>query len=156
MPSRTLMLSCMVIFHCDEDWFAMIKPIKPNIGLWISSEPSPETLQNRLKFCWLKVICCICQSNNLEREIKQKTGGESRGLAKNLRGSWPTHPLLEPPLWRYHCSVTLLDNGEVVMRISHLLFHIITSQGNDNASQNESKWKFQWRKRWTVLFIQSE
>jgi len=24
----------------------MIKPIKPNIGLWISSEPSPESLQN--------------------------------------------------------------------------------------------------------------
>jgi len=23
----------------------MINPIKPNIGLWISSEPSPETLQ---------------------------------------------------------------------------------------------------------------
>jgi len=23
----------------------MIKPIKPNIGLWISSEPSPENLQ---------------------------------------------------------------------------------------------------------------
>jgi len=24
----------------------MINPIKPNIGLWISSEPSPESLQN--------------------------------------------------------------------------------------------------------------
>jgi len=23
----------------------MIKPVKPNIGLWISSEPSPESLQ---------------------------------------------------------------------------------------------------------------
>jgi len=23
----------------------MIKPAKPNIGLWISSEPSPESLQ---------------------------------------------------------------------------------------------------------------
>jgi len=42
------------------------------------------------------------------------------------------------------------------MRISYLLLHNITSQGNDNASQNESKWKFQWRKRWTVLFSQSE
>ena len=38
-------LSCMVIFHSKEDWFAIIKPIKPNIGLWISSESSPETLQ---------------------------------------------------------------------------------------------------------------
>jgi len=26
-------LSCMVIFHCNEDLFAMIKLIKPNIGL---------------------------------------------------------------------------------------------------------------------------
>jgi len=33
----------MVIFHCNEDLFAMIKPTKPN--LWISSELSPESLQ---------------------------------------------------------------------------------------------------------------
>jgi len=26
----------MVIFHCFEDEVAMINPIKPNIGLWIS------------------------------------------------------------------------------------------------------------------------
>ena len=41
------------------------------------------------------------------------------------------------------------------MRIFHLLLHNVTSQGNDNASQNESKWKFQWRKRRTVLFSQN-
>jgi len=40
----------------------MINPIKPNIGLRISSEPWTES-SKRLKFCWLKVICCICQSN---------------------------------------------------------------------------------------------
>jgi len=45
---------------------------------------------NRLKFCWLKVICCICQSNELEREIKNKTGVPSRGPAKNLGRPWPT------------------------------------------------------------------
>jgi len=33
---------------------------------------------NRLKFSWLKVVCCICQSNKLEREIKQKTRGCSQ------------------------------------------------------------------------------
>jgi len=38
-------LSCMVIFRSNEDWFAMINPIKHNIGLWISSESSPESLQ---------------------------------------------------------------------------------------------------------------
>jgi len=30
----------------------MINPIKPNIGLWISSEPSPESLQwEALRLC---------------------------------------------------------------------------------------------------------
>jgi len=28
-------------------------------------------------------------------------------------------------------------------------------QSNDNTSQNESKWKFHWRKRRTVLFSQN-
>jgi len=66
----------------------MIKPIKPNIGLWISSKPSPETLQIVLKFCWLKVICCICQSNELERQIKKTGVGGKQGPAKNLGGPW--------------------------------------------------------------------
>jgi len=35
----------MVIFLCDEDGYAMINPIKPNIGLLILSEPLPESLQ---------------------------------------------------------------------------------------------------------------
>ena len=30
-------LSCMVTFRYNEDWFAVINPIKPNIDLWISS-----------------------------------------------------------------------------------------------------------------------
>jgi len=32
-------------------------------------------LKYRLKYCWLKVICCICQSNEFEREIENTTGG---------------------------------------------------------------------------------
>ena len=52
-------------------------------------------------------------------------------------------------LWR-----TLLNNGEVVMRTFQVLLRSITPHSNDNASQNESKWKFQWRKRRTVLFRQ--
>jgi len=58
-------------------------------------------------------------------------------------------------LWRA-LYVTLLNNGEVIMRISHLLLHNITSQSNYNANQSESKWKFQLLKRRTVLFNQSE
>ena len=42
-------------------------------------------------------------------------------------------------LWR-----TLL-NSEVIMRIYHLLLHNITSQGNDNVSQNEIQWIFKGR-----------
>jgi len=30
-----------------------------------------------VKYCWPKVICCMGQSSELEREIKQKTGGAS-------------------------------------------------------------------------------
>jgi len=40
-------------------------------------------------------------------------------------------------LWR-----KLFNNEEVIMRISHWLLHNITSQRNDIASQNDSKWKF--------------
>jgi len=52
----------MVIFRCNEDWFAMINPIV-NIARTVTRKSS-----NRLKFCWLQVICCIRQSNELERE----------------------------------------------------------------------------------------
>jgi len=40
----------------------------------------------------MKVICCICQSNELEREIQHKTGGPSRGPAKNLGDHGPPRP----------------------------------------------------------------
>jgi len=47
MKSRgaNINVSCMVTFRCNEDWFAMINPIKPNIGLRKSSESSLESLQ---------------------------------------------------------------------------------------------------------------
>jgi len=67
----------------------MIKPIKPNIGLRISSEPSPESLKNRLKFCGWKLLC-ICQSKELGREIKQKTeGAKQEASQKSGRGHGP-------------------------------------------------------------------
>ena len=55
-------------------------------------------LDYRLKFCWLNVICCICQSRELEREIKQKTGGTNGGPAKNLGGKAHQGPPWESPL----------------------------------------------------------
>jgi len=36
-------------------------------------------LNYRLKYCWPKVISCICQPNELKREIKKKTGGQTGG-----------------------------------------------------------------------------
>jgi len=69
-------LPFMVIFCCKEDWFAVINPIKPNIGLFVNIVRTvARKSSNRLKFCWLKVNCCVCQSNEVEREIKHKTGG---------------------------------------------------------------------------------
>jgi len=47
-----------------------------------------------LKFCWLKVISYICQSNELEPEIKHKTGVSRKGQTKFWRGSGPpSNPL---------------------------------------------------------------
>jgi len=46
-------------------------------------------LDNRLKYCWPKVIYCIvfyciCQPVELKREIKKKTGGANGRPSKNL------------------------------------------------------------------------
>jgi len=68
-------LSCMLIFGCNEDWFAIINPIKPNMTC--------EDRQNRrqkvfksfrilLAECYL-LYYTVCQSN--EREITHKAGG---------------------------------------------------------------------------------
>ena len=56
----------------------------PNFQGWECpfSPPGDAHVSNRLKFCWLKVTCCICQSNELEHESQQKNGGPSRGSAK--------------------------------------------------------------------------
>ena len=52
-----------------------------------------------LKYCWPKLIYCICQPNELEREIKKKLGGGNRGPSKNLGEAWATQaPPLESPL----------------------------------------------------------
>ena len=55
--------------------------------------PARGLLNYRLKYCWPEVIYSICQPNELEREIKKKTGGPSKIL-----GPWPTQAPLESPL----------------------------------------------------------
>jgi len=44
-----------------------------------------ELLNYRLIYCSLKVICCICQPNELECEIKYTTGRQNWGPTKYLR-----------------------------------------------------------------------
>jgi len=45
----------------------MINPVKPTYSLVNIVETVARKSSNPLKFCWMKVICCICQSNELER-----------------------------------------------------------------------------------------
>jgi len=40
-------------------------------------------LNYRSKYCWPKVIYCICQPNELEREIKKKLGGKQGAKQKS-------------------------------------------------------------------------
>jgi len=82
----------------------MINPIKPNTGLWNVNivRTVAGKSSNRLKFCWLKVICCIRQSNKLERETRHKIGGTKQGTAKNLGVPWPTQaPLRATTAWKH-------------------------------------------------------
>jgi len=61
---------------------------------------------NRLKFCWLKLSAVYVNQTNLNVKLSKKLGA-SRGAVKNLGGAMAhPDPPLEPPLWRYHCSVT--------------------------------------------------
>jgi len=48
---------------------------------------------------------CICQPNELKREIKKKTGGAKAGAKQKSGGPWPTQaPPLESPLHSHHCN----------------------------------------------------
>jgi len=47
-----------------------------------------------VKYCWPKVICCMVQSNELKREIKQKKQGGKRGGQPKIWGSIAPKPLL--------------------------------------------------------------
>ena len=129
-------LSCMVIFRCNEDWLAMINPIKPNTGLWKSSEPLPGSLQIFTillaeRVAWLKIIHFVYMNQtDLNMKLSTKLGEPSRGPAKNLRDmAHPGHSL-EPPL----CPVSCGSNINTVNRIyscssRKLLYQLFTSKG---------------------------
>jgi len=56
----------------------MIKPIKPNIGLWISSEPSPESLQIVKNFAGWKLFAVYVNQTNLNVKLSKKLGGQPK------------------------------------------------------------------------------
>jgi len=49
-------------------------------------------LNYRLKYCWLNVIHCIWEPNELERKLRKNWGWGKQGPSKNLRGACPTQP----------------------------------------------------------------
>jgi len=57
-----------------------------------------ESLNYRLKYCWPKVIYFIYRPNELEREIKKKTGGTKQGAKKKFGEAmaYPGPPLESP------------------------------------------------------------
>jgi len=40
-------------------------------------------LNYRLKYCWPKVICCLCQPNKLIWYITKETGGQTEANKKS-------------------------------------------------------------------------
>jgi len=84
----------MVIFHCNEDLFAVINPIKSNIGLWISSEPSPECLQIVSNFAGWKLSAVYVNQTNLNVKLSTKLGGKQGG---NQKSGGPWSGDLRPP-----------------------------------------------------------
>ena len=48
-------------------------------------------LDNRSKYRWPKIIYCICQPNELKREIK-KNWKDQTGAKQKSGGPWPTQP----------------------------------------------------------------
>jgi len=60
---------------------------------------------------------CICQPNELKREIKKKQEGPNGGPRKNLGGNDPpTHPL-ESPLDVLHCKTPHVYGACVELRL---------------------------------------
>jgi len=126
----------------------MINSIKPIHRLVNIVRTVARKSSNRLKFCWLKAICCTCQSNELEREIKHKTGGQEGGQPK-IWGAM-IHPCspLEPPL----PMPVVTFWGPAVAKISVVIFYLRTfATQRQGSAINIGLWEerpadFRWRK----------
>jgi len=85
-------LSCLVIIPCNEDRFAMINPIKPNIGLWMSSEPSSESLQIVWNFAGWKLSALYVNQANFNVKLSTKLGGGKQGASQKSGDHGPHRP----------------------------------------------------------------
>jgi len=79
-------------------------------------------LNYRSKYCWPKVIYCICQPNELERAIKKKTGRAKQGAnQKSGRAMAHPGPPLESPRVRCHMEDSLRARCSVSTRARYSL-----------------------------------
>jgi len=56
------------------------------VGCHCGAKEKSRGANINVKYCWPKVICCMGQSSEFEREIKQKTGGQAGGQSKMWGG----------------------------------------------------------------------
>ena len=68
-------------------------------------------LVDRLKYIWPKCNYCVCQPNELKREIKKKTGGAAGSKQKHVGGMTHPGPHLESPLVQIKVTTTNHDFG---------------------------------------------
>jgi len=68
----------------------MINPVKPNIGLWISSKPSPERFQIVKNFAGWKLFAVYVNQTNLNVKFSTKLGVQAGGQPKIYGGM--AHP----------------------------------------------------------------
>jgi len=95
---------------------------------------------------------------NLNVKLSKNWGAKQGFSPKSGRGHGPPRSPLRTatvPL-SLLCDVRYSTMERLSWEFLSYCYNNITSQGNDNASQNDRKWKFQWRKCRTVLFSQSE
>ena len=96
-------------------------------------------INNRWKYCWLKVIYCICQPKELKWEIKKKTGGSNGGLTKNQGDHGPPRSPLTIATVLIHASVKDDDDLQRQMKwlycaaMAILWNHYIVQQTSSEA-----------------------
>ena len=86
------LLVCVIINNCSYPAVKKTNTAYHAFGkYWMQAR---GFLVDRLKYTWPKCIHCVCQPNELKREIKKKTGEASRGPSKNVGGHGPPRPPL--------------------------------------------------------------